>query len=113
MSVPVDVQLSVVGKIVVNDERNLRNIQTSGPNVCGDQHSTAQEKQQKDYISNTSGTLICFLSTVFKVDVTSDRSSLSYCGTDRKYVTDKKCKAELGSVHQLLIGCGSQVYADE
>lgn len=49
VSVPVDVQLSVVGKIVVNDERNLRNIQTSGPNVCGDQHSTAREKQQKDY----------------------------------------------------------------
>lgn len=43
-----DVQLSVVGKIVVDDERNLRNIQTSGPNVCGDQHSTAQEEQQKD-----------------------------------------------------------------
>lgn len=43
-----DVQLSVVGKIVVDDERNLRNIQTSGPNVCGDQHSTAQEEQQID-----------------------------------------------------------------
>lgn len=42
--VPVDVQLSVVGKIVVDDERDLRHIQTSGPNVCRDQHSTAREK---------------------------------------------------------------------
>ncbi len=42
--VPVDVQLSVVGQIVVNDERHLRHVQTSGPNVCGDQHSTAREK---------------------------------------------------------------------
>lgn len=34
---PVDVQLSVVGQVVVDDQRNLRDVQASSPHVCRDQ----------------------------------------------------------------------------
>lgn len=45
--IPVDVQLSVVGQVVVDDERDLWHIQSSGPHVCRDQHSaTATHKHQ-------------------------------------------------------------------
>lgn len=37
---PVDVELSVVGQVVVYDQRNLRNIQTSSPHVRRDQNPT-------------------------------------------------------------------------
>lgn len=36
---PVNVQLAVVGKIVVDDQRHLLDIQTTSPNVRGDQHA--------------------------------------------------------------------------
>lgn len=32
-----DVQLSVVGQVIVDDQRNLRDVQASGPHVCRDQ----------------------------------------------------------------------------
>lgn len=37
--IPVDVKLSVVGQVIVDDQRHLRNVQTSSPNVSGDQHT--------------------------------------------------------------------------
>lgn len=42
--VPVDVELSVVGQVVVDDERHLRNVQTSCPNICRDQHATENKE---------------------------------------------------------------------
>lgn len=32
-----DVELSVVGQVVVDNQRNLRDVQASGPHVCRDQ----------------------------------------------------------------------------
>lgn len=42
--VPVDVQLSVVGQVVVDNERHLRNVQTSSPNICRYQHATENKE---------------------------------------------------------------------
>lgn len=39
-----DVELSVVGQVVVDDERNLRNIQAPSPDIGGDQHTTETQK---------------------------------------------------------------------
>ena len=44
--VPVDVQLSVVGQVIVDYQGDLRHVQPSGPHVCGDQHSATATKQQ-------------------------------------------------------------------
>lgn len=43
---PVDVELSVVGQVVVDDQRNLRDVQPSSPHVCRDQD--AAETQRSD-----------------------------------------------------------------
>lgn len=45
-SLPVDVEFSVVGQVVVNDQRHLRHIQASSPNVCGNKNSAAKRKAQ-------------------------------------------------------------------
>ena len=37
---PVDVELTVVGQVVVDDQGNLLHVDPSGPHVCGDQHTT-------------------------------------------------------------------------
>lgn len=37
---PVDVELSVVGQVIVDDQGNLRDIQPSSPDVCRDQNPT-------------------------------------------------------------------------
>lgn len=42
--VPVYVQLSVVGQVVVNDEGHLWDVQPPGPDVCGDEHPAVKEK---------------------------------------------------------------------
>lgn len=45
--IPVDVQLSVVGQVIVDDKGDLWHVQPSGPHVCRDQHSaTATHKHQ-------------------------------------------------------------------
>ena len=36
----VDVQLTTVGQIVVDDERDLLNVQTTAPHIGGDQYTT-------------------------------------------------------------------------
>lgn len=36
---PVDVQLTVVGQIIVDDKRHLLHVNTTGPNISGDQDS--------------------------------------------------------------------------
>lgn len=38
---PVYVQLSVIGQVVVNDEGHLRDVQAPGPDVRGDEHTAA------------------------------------------------------------------------
>lgn len=40
-----DVELSVVGQVVVDDQRNLGNIQTSSPNIRGDQNAAETQRQ--------------------------------------------------------------------
>lgn len=42
--VPVYVQLSVVGQVIVNDEGHLGHIQPPGPDVSRDEHSAAERK---------------------------------------------------------------------
>lgn len=42
--VPVYVQLSVVGQVVVNDERHLGHVQAPGPHVRRNKHSAAERK---------------------------------------------------------------------
>lgn len=42
--VPVDVQLSVVGQVVVNDEGHLRDVQPPGPHVRGDEHPAVKRR---------------------------------------------------------------------
>lgn len=37
---PVDVELSVVGQVIVDDQGNLRDIQPSSPDICRDQNPT-------------------------------------------------------------------------
>ena len=37
----VDVELTVVGKIVVDDKGNLLHINTTRPHICRDQHTAA------------------------------------------------------------------------
>lgn len=44
---PVDVQFSVVGQVVVNDEGHLRDIQAPSPDICRNEHSAAQRKVRK------------------------------------------------------------------
>ena len=41
-----NVQFSVVGQVIVNDERHLRDVQAPGPDICGDEHPAAGEKSQ-------------------------------------------------------------------
>ena len=41
---PVYVQLSVVGQVIVNDEGHLGHIQPPGPDVCRNEHSAAERK---------------------------------------------------------------------
>lgn len=38
------VQLSVVGQVVVNDERHLRDVQPPRPDVCGNEHAAAEKR---------------------------------------------------------------------
>lgn len=62
-SLPVDVEFSVVGQVVVNDQRHLRHIQASSPNVCGNKNSAAKRKAQSGLfwdlpISNTEHPLL-------------------------------------------------------
>jgi hypothetical protein len=45
--IPVNVQFSVVGQVVVNDEGHLRDIQAPGPDVCGDEHPAAGKNKTK------------------------------------------------------------------
>ena len=42
--VPVYVQLSVVGQVIVNDEGHLGHVQPPGPDVCRNEHSAAKRK---------------------------------------------------------------------
>lgn len=42
-----NVQFSVVGQVVVNDEGDLRDIQAASPDICGNEHSAAQRKVRK------------------------------------------------------------------
>lgn len=39
-----DVELSVVGQVVVDDQRNLRDVQSSSPHVCRDQDPAETQK---------------------------------------------------------------------
>lgn len=39
---PVNVQFSVVGQVIVNDEGHLRDIEAPRPDICGDEHSAAE-----------------------------------------------------------------------
>lgn len=41
----VDVELSVVGQVIVNDQRHLRHIQASSPNVCGNKNSACTRSE--------------------------------------------------------------------
>ena len=41
-----NVQLTVVRQVVVDNQRNLLNIDTSGPHICWNQHPTAEKKEQ-------------------------------------------------------------------
>ena len=43
---PVDVQLPVVGQVVVDDERHLRHVQAPGPDVCRDEHPAVERPSQ-------------------------------------------------------------------
>lgn len=45
-SLPVYVELSVVGQVVVNDQRHLRHIQASSPHICGNKNSAAKRRAQ-------------------------------------------------------------------
>lgn len=45
-SLPVDVEFSVVGQVVVDDQRHLRHVQAPGPNVCGNENSAAKRGAQ-------------------------------------------------------------------
>lgn len=49
-SLPVYVELSVVGQVIVNDQRHLRHIQASSPNVCGNKNSAAKRRAQLGFI---------------------------------------------------------------
>lgn len=40
-ALPVDVELSVVGQVVVDDQGHLRDVQAPGPDVGGDEHPAA------------------------------------------------------------------------
>lgn len=42
--VPVYVQLSVVGQVIVNDEGHLGHVQPPGPDVGRNEHSAAERK---------------------------------------------------------------------
>lgn len=42
-----DVELSVVGQVVVDDQRNLRDVQPSSPHVCRDQDSAETQRAQR------------------------------------------------------------------
>lgn len=44
---PVNVQFSVVGQVIVNDEGHLRDIQAPGPDIRGNEHSAAERKARK------------------------------------------------------------------
>ena len=46
--VPVDVKFSVVGQVIVDDQRNLLNVDTTGPHVCRDKDSA--EKRGKNTV---------------------------------------------------------------
>ena len=39
VSAPVDVELTVVGEVVVDDKRHLLHVDTTSPDVSSDQHS--------------------------------------------------------------------------
>lgn len=43
-----DVQLSVVGQVVVDDQRNLRDVQASGPHVCRDQDPAETQEGRRE-----------------------------------------------------------------
>lgn len=45
-SLPVYVELSVVGQVVVNDQRHLGHIQAPSPNVCGNENPAAKRRAQ-------------------------------------------------------------------
>lgn len=49
--IPVNVQLSVVGKVIVDNQRDLWHVQPSGPHVCRDQHSATTHEQELLYFS--------------------------------------------------------------
>lgn len=42
-----NVQFSVVGQVIVNDEGHLRDIQAPGPDICGDEHPAAEKNKPK------------------------------------------------------------------
>ena len=39
VSAPVDVELTVVGEVVVDDKRHLLHVDTTSPDISSDQHS--------------------------------------------------------------------------
>ena len=39
-----DVELTIVWQIIVYNQRDLLNVQSSSPNISGDQHTTATEQ---------------------------------------------------------------------
>lgn len=45
-SLPVYVEFSVVGQVVINDQGHLRHIQASSPNICWDEDSAAKRRGQ-------------------------------------------------------------------
>lgn len=51
-----DVELSVVGQVVVDDQRNLRDVQSSSPHVCRDQDPAETQKGGAKRVRSTNPT---------------------------------------------------------
>ena len=47
---PVDVELTVVWQIIVDNQRDLLNVQTSSPYISGNQNTTAYKEENNEVV---------------------------------------------------------------
>ena len=75
---PVDVQLSVVGQIIVDNQGDLLNINTTSPHVCSNQNTTLSRSTTKNN-NNTVSPHVCSYqnTTLFRSTTKNNNNKLS------------------------------------